>query len=183
MCPEGCGYPQERDADPTEAGAAGPRRGRGVIAGAPHSAQRWPVFAAWHVAARGISVLHFLAFPCPCFRRARSPHLCWHGACVVCVFALVCSTFFHATALVLCLFFTTLHIRRDARSGSVGSLRSQRAGDQSAVHCAMSSPRPVCLSFDCCRVSVLRSQRACSLFVRVRSYWCLRVKLRLFLYL
>ena len=89
----------------------------------------------------------------------------------------------HATALVLCLLFTTLHIRRDARSGSVGSLRAQRAGDQSAVHCAMSSPRPVCLSFDCCRVSVLRSQRACSLFVRVRSYWCLRVKLRLFLYL
>ena len=89
----------------------------------------------------------------------------------------------HATALVLCLLFTTLHIRRDARSGSVGSLPAQRAGDQSAVHCAMSSPRPVCLSFDCCRVSVLRSQRACSLFVRVRSYWCLRVKLRLFLVL
>ena len=64
-CPERCGCPQERDADPTEAGAACPRRGRGVIAGAPHSAQRWPVFAAWHVAARGISVLHCLAFPCP----------------------------------------------------------------------------------------------------------------------
>ena len=31
--------------------------------------------------------------PHRCFRRARSPHLCWHGACVVCVFALVCSTF------------------------------------------------------------------------------------------
>ena len=111
--------------------------------------------------------------PHRCFRRARPPHLCWQGACVVCVFALVCSTFFHATALVLCLFFTTLHIRRDARSGSVGSLRSQRAGDQSAVHCAMSSQRQVCPSFECCRVSVLRSQRACPyLFVCVRIGVC-----------